>query len=62
MVFFDITTSIMAVSNSRVNDGPDPYKILVCGVARSKIVFSSLQGDSKEIYVMDYDGADQRVI
>ena len=32
------------------------------GVARAKIAFSSLKGDSKEVYVMDYDGANQRVI
>ena len=32
------------------------------GVARAQIAFSSLKGQSKEIYVMDYDGANQRTI
>ena len=32
------------------------------GVARAQIAFTSLKGDSKEVYVMDYDGANQRTI
>ncbi len=32
------------------------------GVARAQIAFSSLKGQGKEIYVMDYDGANQRTI
>ncbi|UCF36813.1 MAG: PD40 domain-containing protein [Acidobacteriota bacterium] len=32
------------------------------GVAKSRIAFSSLKGDSKEIWVMDYDGANGRQI
>ncbi len=32
------------------------------GVSRTQIAFSSLKGNSKEIYVMDYDGADVRTI
>ena len=30
------------------------------GVATSKIAYASLKGDSKEIWIMDYDGADAR--
>ena len=32
------------------------------GVARAQIAYSSLKGQAKEIYVMDYDGANQRTI
>ena len=32
------------------------------GVARAQIAYSSLKGQGKEIYVMDYDGANQRTI
>lgn len=32
------------------------------GVARTQIAFASLKGGSKEIYVMDYDGANQQTI
>jgi TolB protein len=32
------------------------------GVARSQIAFTSLKGGSKEVYVMDYDGSNERTI
>ena len=32
------------------------------GVSQTQIAFSSLKGDSKEVYVMDYDGANIRTI
>ena len=32
------------------------------GVARTQIAFTSLKGGSKEIYVMDYDGSNERTI
>jgi len=32
------------------------------GVARAQIAFTSLKGGSKEIYIMDYDGGNQRSI
>lgn len=32
------------------------------GISRSQIAFTSLKGDSKEIYVMDYDGFNQQTI
>ena len=32
------------------------------GVARTKIAFTSLKGGSKEVYVMDYDGLNERPI
>lgn len=32
------------------------------GIARTRIAYASKQGDSKEIYVMDYDGANPRKV
>ena len=32
------------------------------GVARAQIAFTSLKGGSKEVYIMDYDGGNQRTI